>query len=149
MIDGSLDIRPSIGYRQRTPLVTLSRRWLAAASLVALWVAAPLWAMVHAATERHGYCAKHGAIEEHAAAPAGGARTAIPAVLPAAPADTEHEVCSFSPFSDGTARLGCQPVALVALAPMLPAPRSFAAMDPPAPVPLLAFAPKSSPPLSL
>jgi hypothetical protein len=126
-----------------------SRRRLPTAALLILWIGSPLVALVHAATEQHSYCAAHEAFEEHDA-PAPGARgEPLASALPAEPpADQVHHACAFSPLATGPALLALAPAPPLERAPAPPEPAAPAGEVPPPPLPLLALAPKASPPLS-
>jgi len=116
-----------------------------AVGLALLWMAVPLLEGLHAAGNRHRFCAEHQALEE---LPAPGTdRSEPPATgVSAAPsqAAAEHITCPFAAATAGS--IGTETVATVTVAPSIGAPP----MPPPAPpraATILDLAPKTSPPL--
>jgi hypothetical protein len=125
---------------------------LAALLLVAIWVAQPLLAIVHAQEHIHRYCPTHRAFEESSAGPG----TALSALIrdasaidklpPAFPSGTlRHEECTFASLSTYEELPGpkVQPVIQVCLETSRPAtapPRPRCSLSP------LDTAPKASPP---
>ncbi len=116
--------------------------------LAALWIAAPLAAVLHGETERHRFCPEHGVFED--VEDQGGADRhegeAAPGVSAAdRGAASAHHVCAFAQATLADAREG--DTAAARREPARPSPlRALASVDRPA-IPLLRVAPKSSPPL--
>lgn len=122
--------------------------------LVALWALQPLAAVLHAREHSHHYCPEHQTFEETArgAGPWQPQRASSPAVLAALRAEpggeaalTAHEACPLltaSPRGDEHA-----PAArTVLVAPLSPGPPATAPPGSLCSVPILATAPKASPP---
>jgi hypothetical protein len=116
-----------------------------AAVLAAMWLLSPLVSAVHGALAEHRYCARHGSFEEVGAssraerwADDGPARVTVAFA-------GEHHACAFGDVIPcGAARLappsGQAPPCAGATPPVI------ASIDL-SPIPILAFAPKSSPPV--
>jgi hypothetical protein len=125
--------------------VARSRTRLPAALLALIWIGAPLATTVHTAVDSHTWCPEHQALEE--GSPLERAEATEHATVAGDQPDADaHEDCasddlydrSFTPTIDGPA-IGSAPVSD---SPVLDA---VSLVDAPA-IPILSFAPKSSPP---
>ncbi len=112
-----------------------------------LWIALPVVGAIHGAHEQHVYCAEHGALEELRGGSAAGTSDLPESVIDAgAPAPDEHEACAFSHV------VPCKAAARPSLTWHRLPPAAQPCVAPVAssdtcPIPLLALAPKSSPPV--
>jgi hypothetical protein len=135
---------------------SLARR-ATAALLVGVWLAGLVGSIFHDANHEHRYCSQHGTFEEAGAAAAltGASATSAPDPTEKSlrPGDATlrgdtHEPCAFAdlgvraPLTETTTLAVAQPAPP---APTAALPRGYVA----APIPLLAFAPKASPPALL
>jgi hypothetical protein len=117
-----------------------------AAWLVGLWLFGLIGWLAHASHGEHRYCSEHGAFEEAGAGLREGARGHGETLRAATPEDGTHETC---PFAGPVAPF--EPEDPVALAPPVATPPPVDVVVPARPfvapaIPLLAVAPKSSPP---
>jgi hypothetical protein len=108
--------------------------------LALAWALEPVVSGAHATSERHIYCAEHGAFED-----APPARGAAPIATARPGASTQHLRCAFAPRTAPTQTARVAPE--VARAPLAAASRP-ATPDPrhPPQIPILRRAPKGSPP---
>ena len=121
-----------------------------AAAIALLWAAVPLASAIHGAVESHEYCLEHNAFEHAGATHDHDHGDGADDLLHAEEQDAEH---GHAPCAFGDA---CFRAALVVAAsdapvtaPARPAPQPAVASQTDAPVvPVLAVAPKSSPPVS-
>ena len=162
----SLDLRPVRVYFSKTvrrppdhrSAVTVTTWRVAAALMAALWTLVPAATALHGAVEAHAYCQEHDAFEEgrgHAGSIARGGDTAQDggdaarvATAPDVAGGDAHAPCAFAravladaaPAVPAASVSGPAPAILPLRLPAsrVPAPRA---------VPLLAVAPKSSPPV--
>ena len=122
-----------------------------AALLAALWMVAPSLGMIHGLEHQHHFCADHGEFEESLgqAGPADVPGSTESNVRPAGVQDSrQHEVCAFAQLLRRDASTGRERTwAVIAVIRHADAPRleSVAILSP---IPLLATAPKSSPPVA-
>lgn len=126
-----------------------SSRFVVACALIALWLGVPLASLLHGA-HAHRYCPEHQAFEELGEGDAGAAELAERLTLRASePEGTErvdHLACPFAPTRTDARWVEAQTgreLRLEVLAPRSAMALGFVAH----PVPILAAAPKQSPPL--
>jgi hypothetical protein len=124
--------------------VARSRVRLPAALLALIWIGAPLGSVVHIAVDRHTWCPEHQAVEEMS--PLEGTEAAGHATAEErAPEPNDHEDCATDELFSQTFTLGLDAPAVTAAPAALPSAAVASLVDAPA-IPILSFAPKSSPP---
>jgi hypothetical protein len=131
----------------------MSARRVIASLLTALWLVALFGSVWHGAEDVHRYCEEHDTYEEAGQAPRPGAFAAAESsdrLLSAGAAESaEHHACPFLVFdAPATADEAAAPAVVAAHDSLPPAARAQDA-SPAAQIPLLAIAPKGSPPAAI
>ncbi len=128
------------------------RRRAVSALLVGLWCWGSLGALFHGARDVHRYCAEHGAFEEVASAATQVATSSTGSAGSGSRAfssesrDPGHEICAFAELGERTLA-GSDSACFGALLPAVPPRVELAPAIVALPIPLLALAPKASPPV--
>ena len=143
-------MKTEIPMSTRRPAKSLARR-ATAVLLVGFWMAGLVGSIFHDAEHEHRYCSEHGTFEEAGARPTGGAATDASAhdrsirSGDASRSEGGHEGCAFADL--GVRAPLTDTVTVVVARPAPPAPASAPSVVHVAPpIPLLAVAPKASPP---